>query len=95
MRTALHGWDQVHIAFGQQLAAFRQPEQRPVHGFCFTAEITDKRFFRQRRQAIHRFAQIVIQAILVAPALFTVIDLILKGDLNAWAQHRFGFQYVR
>ena len=49
VRTALHGWDQVHIAFGQQLATFRQPEQRPVHRLRLTAEITDKRFFRQRR----------------------------------------------
>ena len=95
MRTALHGWDQVYIAFGQQLAAFRQPEQRPVNGLCLTAKITDKRFFRQRRQAIHRFAQIIIQTILVAPALFAIIDLIFKGDLNARTQYRFSFQYMR
>ena len=49
VRPALHSWDQVHIAFGQQLTAFRQPEQRPVHRLRLTAEITDKRFFRQRR----------------------------------------------
>ncbi len=47
VRPALHGWDQVDVAFGQQLAAFRQPQQRPVHRFRITGEITDKGFFRQ------------------------------------------------
>ena len=94
MGTALHGRDQVNVAFGQQLAAFRQPEQRPVHRFRFGGEVADKRFFRQRRQAIYRFAQVVVQTILVAPALLGVIHIVFKDNLNARAEHRFRFQQM-
>ena len=60
VRTALHSRDQVHVAFGQQFTAFRQPQQRPIHRFRFAGEVADKRFFRQQRQAVDRLAQIII-----------------------------------
>ena len=95
MRPAEQRWDQVDVAFRQQLTAFRQPQQRPVHRFGVTFEIPDERFFRQGRQAVNRFAQVVVQTLFVAPALFGVVYVIFKGDFHARAQHRFGFQQVR
>ena len=95
MRTAQHSRDQVNVAFGQQLAAFRQPQQRPVHGFCIAVKVTDKRFFRQRWQAVYRFAQVVVQTIGVAPGLCGIVNVVCKGDFHARTQHRFGFQQVR
>ena len=95
MRPAEQRWDQVDIAFRQQLAAFRQPQQRPVHRFSIAFEIPDERFFRQGWQAVNRFAQVVVQTIGVAPGLFGIINVVFKGDFHARAQHRFGFQQVR
>lgn len=94
MGAALHGRDQVDVAFGQQLTAFRQPQQRPVHRFGVTGEIADERRFRQGNQAVNRFHQVVGQAILVAPALLGVVHFVDEIDLDAGAQHRFGFQQV-
>ena len=91
MRPALHGRDQVDVAFGQQFAAFRQPQQRPVHGFRLAGEGADERFFRQQRQAVYGFAQVVVKAIGIAPALLAVVDLIAKHDFHAGTQHRFRF----
>ena len=93
MGAALHGQDQVDVAFGQQLTAFRQPQQRPVHRFGVTGEIADERRFRQGNQAVNRFHQVVGQAIL-APALLGVVHFVDEIDLDAGAQHRFGFQQV-
>ena len=36
-----------------------------------------------------------IQTVLIAPALFGVVDLIFKGNLNAGAQYCFGLQHMR
>ncbi|MNR37084.1 hypothetical protein D3C85_1550750 [compost metagenome] len=79
MRTALHGWDQVDVAFCQQLAAFRQPQQRPVDRFRIAREVTEERFFRQRWQAVNRLSQIVVQTILIAPALFVKRETEKRG----------------
>ncbi|MNO89265.1 hypothetical protein D3C76_807440 [compost metagenome] len=95
VRTALHGWDQVDVAFCQQLAAFRQPQQRPVDRFRIAREVTEERFFRQRWQAVNRLSQIVVQTILIAPALFAAVDFVFEGNFNARAQHRFRFQNMR
>ena len=91
MRPALHGRDQVDITLGQQLAAFRQPQQRPVHRLRLTGEGADEGFFRQQRQAVHRFAKVVVKAIGIAPALLAVVDLIAENNFHARAQHRFRF----
>ena len=91
MRPALHSRDQVHVAFGQQFAAFRQPQQRPVHRLRLAGEGADEWFFRQQRQAVHRFAQVIVQAIGIAPALLAVVHLVAENNFHARAQHRFRF----
>ncbi len=93
--TAEHGRDQVNVAFGQQLAAFRQPQQRPVYRLGITSEVADKGFFRQCRQAVDRLAQVVVQPVSVAPALFGIVNQVFEGNLHARAEHRFCFQQVR
>ena len=85
--------DQVDVGFLHQLAAFRQPLDRPVDPVLLVLEMADERRFRQALEAIGGAEQVIAQAILVMPGRLAAIGLD-EHDLEARTQHGLGTQQV-
>ncbi|MNQ53570.1 hypothetical protein D3C85_676130 [compost metagenome] len=94
MGTALGRRDQVDVAFLHRIAAFRQPQQRPIHGFLVTGKSAAERFVRQALEFADRIHQIGTQAVFVMPFDFLAGGLVFKTDQQARAQNGLGLEHV-
>ncbi|MNL21378.1 hypothetical protein D3C87_1426650 [compost metagenome] len=92
--AALRGRDQVDVAFLHRVAAFRQPQQRPIHGFLVTGKSAAERFVRQALEFADRIHQVGTQAVFVMPFDFLAGGLVFKTDQQPRAQNGLGLEYV-
>ena len=92
--TALGGGNQVHVAFHDRFAAFRQPLDRPVHRFLVAGEAAGERVQWHRLDIRQRRAQVIPQSILVAPLVLLAGFILQEGHRQPRAQHRFGAKVV-
>ncbi|MNP51324.1 hypothetical protein D3C76_1456330 [compost metagenome] len=92
--TALGGRDQVDVAFLHRVATFRQPQQRPVHGFLVTGQAAAERLVRQALEFADRVDQIGTQAVFVMPFDFLAAGLVFKTDQQPRAQDGLGLEHV-
>ena len=69
MGAALGGGNEIHVAFGDDLSLFRQPDNRPAHHFFLAFLLPDKRLLRDAFEFHQVFQQIVPQAIFKIPFL--------------------------
>ena len=81
MGAALRGRDQVHIAFGHDLAALRQPLHRPVYAFAVLAYRPRKGLCGQGLVFVGCLTQIVDKAVFETP-LFALRLVFLHGIVN-------------
>ena len=65
--AALRGRDEIHIAFGHDLAALRQPLHRPVYAFAVLAYRPRKRLCGQGLVFVGCLTQIVDKAVFETP----------------------------
>ncbi len=94
MGAALGGGNQVNVGFLHQLAAFRQPHHRPVHRFGFRTHGAIEGFTRYPLPATAGFQQVFDQTISELPGIRFTADLVVQGDQQSRAQHRFGAQQM-
>ena len=92
--AALGGGDQVHVGLGDQLAAFRQPQHRPVHRFGVAAHGALERLRRHPLPAPGAVHQVFHQAVGVLPGFAFAGLLVFQGDVQPRAQHRLGAQQM-
>ncbi len=92
--TTLRGGYQINVALLGQLAAIRQPLQRPVHGLALGRVTAGEGGYRQHLPASGRPLQIIGQAILVTPAFGLTAVLVGKIYRQPSTEHRFGSQHM-
>ncbi len=94
MGAALGGGNQVHVGFGNQLAAFGQPQHRPVDRFGFAAHGALEGFRGHALPAAGTVEQIFHQAVGELPGFGLVGVLVFERHQQSGAQHRLGAQQV-
>ena len=92
--TALSGRDQVDVAFLHAVAAFWQPQQRPIDGFFITGQAAAERLVWQALEFADRVNQVRAQAVFVMPLDFFAGAFVFKTDQQPRAQHRLGLEHV-
>ncbi|MNT04163.1 hypothetical protein D3C72_1387310 [compost metagenome] len=92
--AALRRRDQVDVAFLHRVAAFRQPQQRPVNRFLVTGKSAAERFVRQAFELGDRVDQVGTQAVFVMPFDFLAGGLVFKTDQQPRAQNGLGLEHV-
>ncbi len=92
--AALGGGDQVDVAFLQRLAAFRQPQQGPVHRFLVAGQRAAERLVGQAHVLAYRIGEVGAQAVLEVPAGGLVEVLVGEGDFQARAEHGLGLEHM-
>ncbi len=92
MGATLSRRDQVHVAFLQQVAAFRQPVQGPVDPFGFAGHGAAEGLLRNGFPTGGVDREVVFETVFVVPlgAVFGVRGV--EDDFQARTQHGFGAQ---
>jgi len=78
--AALGGGDQVDVAFLHAVAAFRQPQQRPVDGFFVPGQAAAERLVGQAFEIADGVFQVGAQAVFVVPLDLFAAAFVFKGD---------------
>src|SRR3990167_4421791 len=94
MGTALSGGDQVDVAFLHRVAAFRQPQQRPIYRFLVARQAAAEWLIGQSFKFADRIHQVGAQAVFVHPLDFLATGFVLETDREPRTQYSLGFQYV-
>jgi len=92
--TTLGGGNQVDVAFLHRVAAFGQPQQRPVHGLGVAGQRADEGLVGQAQELADRIDQVRAQTILVMPLDLLAGVPVLEADVKPRAQHRLGLEHV-
>ena len=93
MGAALGGGNQVDIAFLDQLA-LGQPGQGPFAGIGLALDAAQEQVGRQAGLVRQLPAQVIAQAILVAPLILLAAGFVMQLDGQARAEHGLGAQVV-
>lgn len=94
MGAALGGGDQVDVAFLHAVAAFGQPQQRPVDGFLVTGQAAAERRVGQALEVADRIFQVGAQAVFVVPLDLLAGTFVFKAHQQARAQHGLGLEHM-
>ena len=94
MRAPLRRRNQIHVGFGNDLAALRQPLDGPVHSLGLSLEMRPERRLGDHRKIDGGVGEIVGNAVLVVPFGFLFLFLVREGDLETRTQNRLGAQCV-
>ena len=94
MGAALGGGNQVHIGFGDQLAAFGQPQHRPVHRLGVAVHGALERLGGHALPAPGAVDQVFHQTVGELPGFGLVGLLVFQGHQQARTEHRLGAQQV-
>ena len=94
MGTALGGGNQVDVGLRHDLAALRQPLQRPVNGLIGACKTADKGLLGNAGKIDSGIGEVIGQAVLVIPLLALAFLLVLEPDPQPGTEHRLGAQHM-
>ena len=94
MRASLRCGNQIHVGFGNYLAALGQPLNCPIHSLGLSLELRPERSLGDHRKIAGGVGQIIRNTILIVPFGFLFLFLVGESDPEAGTQDRFGAQRV-